>query len=56
MVVSCAAKAQDTLWFHSADRFKAHSKEVMRQYDSVVVKGSTLYFYYKPEVGKTDKY
>jgi len=56
MAVSCAAKAQDTLWFHSADRFKAHSKEVMRQYDSVVVKGSTLYFYYKPELGKTDKY
>lgn len=55
-VVSCAMSAQDTLWFHSADRFKAHSKEVMSQYDSVVVKGSSLYFYYKQELGKTEKY
>lgn len=55
-VVSCAVKAQDTLWFHSADRFKAHQIEVMSQYDSVVVKGSLMRFYYKPELGKTTAY
>ena len=55
-VVSCAVKAQDTLWFHSADRFKAHQMEVMSQYDSVVVKGSLMRFYYKPELGKTTAY
>lgn len=56
MVVSCAVKAQDTLWFHSVDRFKAHQMEMMSQYDSVVVHGETLYFYYKPELGKTQPY
>jgi len=55
-VVSCAVKAQDTLWFHSADRFKAHQMEVMSQYDSVVVDGSMMKFYYKPELGKTQPF
>lgn len=48
--------AQDTLWFHVPDRFTESDFIVINQFDSIQFRKNSMYFYYKPELGKTMPY
>ena len=49
-------RAQDTLWYHNADRFSEHLAVDMTQYDSISFRPLTMRLYYKKELGKTNDY
>ena len=55
-LLSTATRAQETLWFHNIDRFSAHQRIDLTQFDSLVFKSSYLFAYYKPELGKANEY
>ena len=56
LMMTAGVYAQQTLWFHNTDRFAAHQRIDLTQFDSLVFKSSFLFAYYKKEAGKTNDY
>ena len=57
IVAFCALQAttsmaQDTLWLHVPDRFSPSDFIDLSQFDSIEFRKSSMYLYYKPELGR----